>query len=303
MMKKKNFKFNLSLLIFISCSLFLIMLVGSISYNLVYNNYLLDAGLFNGTNSTHLGISLIFNSTQYLNFSGDFISKVFLNTTANNWDIRLSIADTYSSRSGITTSSGINLSYPSLVSYWSLDSNNGTFFADAKRINNGTATITDAVGGVITTDGAYNVHTFTSNGTFVVYGTITVEVLVVAGGGSGGGADISAFGGSAGGGGAGGLIYNSSYVITAGSYDIVVGSGGGLASFGSAGNSGSNSSFDTLIAVGGGGGGWKDTSGKNGGSGGGDPVGTASPGSGTAGQGYDGGTSSASGPNYGSSGG
>jgi len=303
MMKKKNFKFNLSLLIFISCSLFLIMLVGSISYNLVYNNYLLDAGLFNGTNSTHLGISLIFNSTQYLNFSGDFISKVFLNTTANNWDIRLSIADTYSSRSGITTSSGINLSYPSLVSYWSLDSNNGTFFADAKRINNGTATITDAVGGVITTDGAYNVHTFTSNGTFVVYGTITVEVLVVAGGGSGGGADISAFGGSAGGGGAGGLIYNSSYVITAGSYDIVVGSGGGLASFGSAGNSGSNSSFDTLIAVGGGGGGWKDTSGKNGGSGGGDPVGTASPGSGTAGQGYDGGTSSASAPNYGSSGG
>src|SRR3989344_3557350 len=43
-----------------------------------------------------------------------------------------------------------------------------------------------ATGGIITTNGSAEVHTFASSGTFTVTGSGTVEVLVVAGGGGGG---------------------------------------------------------------------------------------------------------------------
>ena len=114
------------------------------------------------------------------------------------------------------------------------------------------------VGGTITYDGNYVVHTFLTNGSFNITSTNTVEVLVVGGGGSGGGTSYG------GGGGAGGLVYNSSYRITSGNYSVVVGTGG------SNGN-GTISSFDNLIALGGGEGAHSGdaTNGSRGGSGGG----------------------------------
>ena len=154
-----------------------------------------------------------------------------------------------------------------------------------------------ATGGTITTDGAYTVHTFTSNGTFTWTGsTQDVSILVIAGGGAGGGAYYNQ-----GGGGAGGVIYrNSNYSMSAGAYDVTVGLGGtaqtNTAANGNTGGDGQDSVFDgpsTLTAVGGGGGGHYQAGGvgNDGGSGGG--AGGASGAAGgnpTAGQGNAGGT-------------
>jgi hypothetical protein len=114
-----------------------------------------------------------------------------------------------------------------------------------------------------------------------------VEVLVVAGGGGGG---VGSNGG--GGGGAGGLIYNSAFQLTnAAAITVTVGAGGASTIGRGAGNNGSNSVFSSLTATGGGGGGGASggpASGKNGGSGGGAQY-SSFGGSGTAGQGTNGG--------------
>ena len=108
------------------------------------------------------------------------------------------------------------------------------------------------IGGIITDDGDYRIHTFKETGVdrFVSPIDMNVEVLVV-GGGGGGGETIG------GGGGGGGVIYNSSYSVTAGSeYTISVGTGGsgGSGSGYPAGIKGKNSTFSDLVAIGGGGG-------------------------------------------------
>ena len=121
-----------------------------------------------------------------------------------------------------------------------------------------------------------------------------VEVLVVAGGGGGG----SRIGG---GGGAGGLIYNSQYPVTPGqTYTVTVGAGGSSATSmpGTQGGNGGNSVFGNLTAIGGGGGGYYNTSSATLGSSGGSAGGnggyyTNSGTSGTAGQGFSGGGSTA----------
>jgi len=117
------------------------------------------------------------------------------------------------------------------------------------------------------------------------------EVLIVAGGGGGGGDR------GGGGGGAGGVLHYDNYHITSGkNYIIQVGRGG----YGGAGDSvgaagkGIQSKFDNKIAVGGGGGGVSGHLATSGGSGGGvrhnEGSGAGSiPGSGTLGQGNDGG--------------
>jgi len=145
-----------------------------------------------------------------------------------------------------------------------------------------------AIGGNITTDGDYTVHTFFENGSITFPSSITeVEVLVVAGGGGGGGT-------IAGGGGGGGLLYNLSHPVTATNYTVVVGSGGlGALGYNSAeqtGRNGTNSSFDTLIARGGGGGaGWSGYPPAVGGSGGGASAGGTTGAAGISGQGNKGG--------------
>ena len=107
---------------------------------------------------------------------------------------------------------------------------------------------------------------------------LTLEYIIVAGGGGGGS-------GIGGGGGAGGAITGSIF-LAADSYTITVGDGGSRAA------DGENSSFFNLTAIGGGAGGSDNGSGSDGGSGGGVggvTTGPFLPGSGTAGQGNNGG--------------
>ena len=161
-----------------------------------------------------------------------------------------------------------------------------------KQVNDATENITgapnfiSASGGTITTSGDFKIHTFTSDGNFVINtaptpGNNNVSYMVVAGGGAGGVTSVSG-----GGGGAGGFregetpavpytgspLKNSSGLpIAAGTYPISVGAGGASASppyTCGQGNSGSNSIFSTITSAGGGGGGGY-TPGAPGGSGGG----------------------------------
>jgi len=140
-----------------------------------------------------------------------------------------------------------------------------------------------ATGGTLTKVGEYCIHTFTTVGSsnFVVPdGDLNVDVLVVAGGGAGGSSH-------SGGGGAGGLIYNT--LTVSGTKSVTVGDGGVHGGAQSRGGNGGDSVFDTLTAIGGGGGGgYYYWNGANGGSGGGCSL-TGVPGTGTEGQGHDGG--------------
>lgn len=170
----------------------------------------------------------------------------------------------------------------------------------------GIANVMSATGGnTIAANGTKTVHTFTSDGNFVVTGSGVVEVLVIAGGGGGG-----TYGG--GGGGGGGFMYARAYPVSAGTYAVVVGGGGNgtPASASTRGSNGNNSSFGSLIAIGGGGGGagggGAQNTGANGGSsgGGGGYNGGASASGGTdPSQGYLGGNGTSAGTYYGAGGG
>jgi hypothetical protein len=158
-----------------------------------------------------------------------------------------------------------------------------------------TGYISGATGGTITTVGGYNIHTFTTSGTFTPNNNGNIEVLVV-GGGGGGGETIG------GGGGGGGVTYNPTYAVTTTPITVTVGPGGngmqGTCTYTTGGGSnGSNSVFGSLTAVGGGGGGSYNnvsSGATSGGSGGGTGAGSAaSATSGTAGQGNNGGITGA----------
>ena len=125
-----------------------------------------------------------------------------------------------------------------------------------------------ATGGVITYDGDYVVHTFSSDGTFTPASAFNVEYLVVAGGGSGG-CHAAA---SCGGGGAGGLRTAIGLGVTAQAYGVTVGAGGAAVTTASVGqgNDGEDSVFSSITSAGGGGGGEGNVSnGRTGGSSGG----------------------------------
>lgn len=128
-------------------------------------------------------------------------------------------------------------------------------------------------GGTVTTDGAYTIRTFTSNGTLAISGgaLTDAQVIVVGGGGGGGGY------GYGGGGGAGQVI--SSTQTLSGSINVTVGNGGNAVN-------GSSSVLGTITAIGGGTGG-AGAAGQSGASGGGGGSWGAG-GTGTAG--YNGGT-------------
>jgi hypothetical protein len=145
-----------------------------------------------------------------------------------------------------------------------------------------------ATGGTITTDGAYTVHTFTSNGTFSVSGggERDVEYLVIAGGGGGGASN-------GGGGGAGGVREGVMPGVKTSKF-VTVGAGGvgGIWSGTPNGTVGNPSAFGDVVALGGapgrGEGASQPAAGGSGGGGGGS---TGTAGSlGTLGQGFDGGT-------------
>jgi hypothetical protein len=170
-------------------------------------------------------------------------------------------------------------------------------------------------GNIVTNDGTYWIHTFTSSGTFTPLQGLSCDYLVVAGGGGAGG-------GIGGAGGAGGL--RSTVTATGGggsletaltlnlstNYTVTVGSGGAGGNNTTRGVSGSNSVFSTITSTGGGGGGAGQSTdtqddGLTGGSGGGQGAfGSASAenAAGTANQGFQGG-SGAVGGNAGGGGG
>lgn len=136
----------------------------------------------------------------------------------------------------------------------------------------------------------YVVHTFTTSGTFSVSSAGEVEYLVVGGGGG-----VRNDNYAAGGGGGGGVL-TGTVEVSEGNHTITVGAGGtgGLNSTNTAlrvGNKGGDSSFgEYATAIGGGANGGSTV--KNGGCGGGASVYSGSVnanGTGTAGQGYDGG--------------
>jgi hypothetical protein len=162
-------------------------------------------------------------------------------------------------------------------------------------------------GNIVTTDGSFWYHTFTSSGTFIPSQALTVDYLVVAGGGGGGGAGAGARG--AGGGGAGGLrstvtasggtpgTVESALSLSANTvYQAIVGAGG-TSAVANKGTNGSNSIFSTITSTGGGAGGaWNTADGivpNSGGAGGGMPdatnMGTTTGAAGTANQGFKGG--------------
>jgi hypothetical protein len=148
-----------------------------------------------------------------------------------------------------------------------------------------TQTVSNAVGGTISTDASFQYHTFTSGDDFGLAESTSVEYLVVAGGGGGGSSNQNGLPG--GGGGAGGLITGST-TLSAGFYSVSVGAGG------PANTAGGNSQFETLTeAIGGGRGGPAPGSATSGGSGGGGSSWTGSStgngATGTAGQGNQGG--------------
>ena len=145
-----------------------------------------------------------------------------------------------------------------------------------------------ATGGCVATCGNFKIHTFNTDGNFVVSnvgqpcGSTTVEYLVVGGGGGGGGGA-----GSAGGGGAGGHRSNFPSPTTAGlpvsvqSYPITIGGGGaGDPGGGSPGGTGVNTVFSTRTSAGGGGGRASPPGSGDGGSGGGGSYQTTCGGSG-----------------------
>jgi hypothetical protein len=164
-------------------------------------------------------------------------------------------------------------------------------------------------GNIVTNDGTYWYHTFTTSGTFTPYSTISnVDFLVLAGGGGGQASNVNGLG--MGGGGAGGYRTSlgtsgggagaeSKLTLNAQNYIVTVGAGGiggqSNTTLGTATN-GSDSSFATITSLGGGRGGNQNGVAQSGGSGGGAPGAAAgqSAGSGTSGQGYAGGVGGAS---------
>ena len=102
----------------------------------------------------------------------------------------------------------------------------------------------NATGGILdtTSRSGYNVHTFTSPGTFTVSGAPgNVEYLVIAGGG--GSCEYIA-----GGGGAGGYRTSTSFPMTPGPYPVTVGGGGAGFSAPNRGGTGTDSTFSTITS-------------------------------------------------------
>lgn len=160
-----------------------------------------------------------------------------------------------------------------------------------------TITYAEGIGGTISTDGDYTVHTFTSNSSFYWNeGEKNISLLIIAGGGSGG----TPYGG---GGGAGGLkYYNENLTINNYNYSIKIGRGG--LNVASSHSNGTNSSFGNISTKGGGGGGDNNlfSNGRSGGSGGGGIFGYIG-GTGTTGEGKNGGNGGGASPYYAAGGG
>ena len=148
------------------------------------------------------------------------------------------------------------------------------------NVGDGTGNVPEPVslasGGTLTTDGDYNVHSFTSSGTFTISANDGIfDLLLIAGGGAAGAGDVTTGTSAerAGGGGAGGYRYFTGISsLSNQAYTITIGAGGTISGLYTS-NNGQNSSALGYTASGGGFGGYSDVSGEYvgqaGGSGGG----------------------------------
>ena len=229
------------------------------------------------------------------NYSNSTTFKNYLSRSGNASNWTFAVTGLYRSTSAITS-----VSFIADGTTWT----SGSTFS-IYGIQVGASTQKAQGGNIVTSDGTYVYHTFTSSGTFIPSQALTVDYLVVAGGGGGGGTGAGNRG--AGGGGAGGLrstvtatggggSLESQLSLTAKSYPVIVGSGGtgGTANIGT---KGGDSVFATITSAGGGyGGAWNTADGiapSSGGAGGGMPdaqaMGSTTGGAGTTNQGYAGG--------------
>jgi hypothetical protein len=245
----------------------------------------------------------IFGSTEFYipNYTGSQYKSVSIDTVSENnhaTSITMMVASLWSSTDAITRIDLVGL-FGNFAQYTT---------ATIYGIGDVTASkFAKATGGLITYDSTYVYHTFTSSGTFTPNTALTCDYLVIAGGGGGGAA-------SGGGGGAGGVrstitatggggSLESPLSLSSGSaYTVTIGSGGAAAVNGtSAAAAGSNSVFSSITSTGGGRGasatdGHAATSGGSGGGGAtrkgqsGEDLHQNTGGSGTASQGYAGGT-------------
>jgi hypothetical protein len=270
---------------------------GLTSTDSIYGVYS-DAGA-NATANTFSNIEMYipnYTSSNYKSVSLDQVSEN--NATAANAILNAGLWSNTSAINSITLSNGG--SGASFVQY-------ATFYLyGVAKLGTTPAIVPYATGGdTIMTDGTYWYHTFVSSGTFTPQKAITCDYLVVAGGG-GGGQDDNGAGGGAGGlrctvgatGGGGSL--ESPLSLGTSAYTVTIGAGGANTA------SGSNSVFSTITATGGGSGASASQNAASGGSGGGGATAgnRTTAGSGTANQGYAGGTVAGTvAPAYGSGGG
>jgi hypothetical protein len=220
--------------------------------------------------------------TQFMNYSNSTTNKTVLSRNNNAADQVGAWVNLWRNTSAITSI---------VLSQASGDFASGSTFT-LYGIQVGQAAQKAQGGNIVTTDGTYVYHTFTSSGSFIPSQALTADYLVVAGGG---GSDIGTSGDQMGGGsGAGGMrctvtgtggsgSLESALSLSAGkSYSVIVGAGGAIGAVGA------NSVFATITSTGGGYG--NSISGGSGGGGrsisGGSSGGTASP----ANQGFAGGT-------------
>ena len=264
------------------------------------------SGIFPAANATAstFGNSVAYfpnyaNTSYNKSFSVDDVSE----NSATTAYATLS-ANLYSSTSAITTIVIQSINSANIVE-------GSTFYLYG--ISNVTST-TKATGGIVSSDGTYNYHTFPFSSTFTPTVNLTADYLVIAGGGAGGRGNSDEGGGGGGAGGlrstitatgGGGTIESAVSLSSGTAYTITVGAGGTGVSGGAggAGNNGSNSSIagaglTTVTSTGGGGGrGAASENAGNGGSGGGGGSGTGSETAGTGitgSQGFGGGAGIAS---------
>jgi uncharacterized repeat protein (TIGR02543 family) len=204
--------------------------------------------------------------------------------TQNAKNISLTAVYSGNATFGISTSAAITYSVPVVMS-------DGTSTCSLELSGSYFDSITVAYSGIYCFAAFKGADTYTA---VIPAGVTSVDYLVVGGGGGGG----------SGGGGAGGLLQGTNYSVTPGaSATVKVGAGGaggngGAAGNGVAGTNGGNSVFTSLTAIGGGGGGSALRTTLSGGSGGGstyDCTGSGGTcgkaGTGTVGQGNNGGYS------------
>lgn len=220
------------------------------------------------------------NTIEILNYRNSTTNKTYLHNTFNaSAGIKMSAA-LWRNTAAITS---ITIGTGGAVNF-----NVGTSFTVYGIKSFASEETPKATGGYVYSDSSYWYHAFPFSSTFVPNQTLSCDVLAVAGGG----------GGFIGGGGAGGLLTFMAQSFNTTTHTITVGAGGrALINNNDAASKGGNTSVGALTAAVGGGSGLTNDnggstfgSGGSGGGGGGSSTITTTGGTGTVGQGNNGGT-------------